>query len=198
MKVIGVTGASGSGKSTFVKMLAKPIIDADKIARKVVEKGEQCLDDLVDFFGKEILEKDGELNRRKLAEIAFSSKENTLKLNEITHPYIVKIINEKIENYRKGGEKAIILDAPQLFEAGCEKFCDLTVAVIADKKIRLKRITARDKISEADALKRINSSLPDSFFKEKCDMVIINNENTDKLQKEALNLIKKLGLENGE
>ncbi len=198
MKVIGITGASGGGKSTFVKMLKIKTVDADKIARQVVKKGEKCLSELTDFFGKEILRKDGTLDRKKLAQIAFSSKENTLKLNEITHPYINKKIKEEIDNHRNNGEKAVILDAPQLFEAGCEKYCDLTVAVLADKKIRLQRIIKRDKTSENSALLRIKSALPDSFFKEKCDIVIINNDETDKLQKEAEKLLKSLRLENGE
>ncbi len=192
MKIIGVTGVSGSGKTTFVGLLGFKVIDADKIARQVVKKGEKCLDDLVVGFGKEILLENGELNRKKLAEIAFSSKQNTLKLNEITHPYIDEKIKEEIEIYRNQNEKAIVLDAPQLFEAGCEKFCDLTVALLADKNTRLKRIVERDKISKEAALLRINSALPDSFFEKNCDIVIINNGTKDKLQKEAKKLLDNL------
>ena len=192
MKIIGVTGVSGSGKTTFVSLLGFKVIDADKIARQVVKKGEKCLDDLVVGFGKEILLENGELNRKKLAEIAFSSKQNTLKLNEITHPYIDEKIKEEIEFYRNQNEKAIVLDAPQLFEAGCEKFCDLTVALLADKNMRLKRIVERDKISKEAALLRINSALPDSFFEKNCDIVIINNGTKDKLQKEAKKLLDNL------
>ena len=192
MKIIGVTGVSGSGKTTFVSLLNLKVIDADKIARQVVKKGEKCLDDLVVGFGKEILLENGELNRKKLAEIAFSSKQNTLKLNEITHPYIDEKIKEEIEIYRNQNEKAIVLDAPQLFEAGCEKFCDLTVALLADKNTRLKRIVERDKISKKAALLRINSALPDSFFEKNCDIVIINNGTKDKLQKEAKKLLDNL------
>ena len=192
MKIIGVTGVSGSGKTTFVSLLNLKVIDADKIARQVVKKGEKCLDDLVVGFGKEILLENGELNRKKLAEIAFSSKQNTLKLNEITHPYIDEKIKEKIEVYRGQNEKAIVLDAPQLFEAGCEKFCDLTVALLADKNTRLKRVVERDKISKEAALLRINSALPDSFFEKNCDIVIINNGTKDKLQKEAKKLLDNL------
>ena len=192
MKIIGVTGVSGSGKTTFVSLLNLKVIDADKIARQVVKKGEKCLDDLVVGFGKEILLENGELNRKKLAEIAFSSKQNTLKLNEITHPYIDEKIKEEIEIYRNQNEKAIVLDAPQLFEAGCEKFCDLTVALLADKNTRLKRIVERDKISKEAALLRINSALPDSFFEKNCDIVIINNGTKDKLQKEAKKLLDNL------
>ena len=192
MKIIGVTGVSGSGKTTFVSLLNLKVIDADKISRQVVKKGEKCLDDLVVGFGKEILLENGELNRKKLAEIAFSSKQNTLKLNEITHPYIDEKIKEEIEVYRGQNEKAIVLDAPQLFEAGCEKFCDLTVALLADKNTRLKRIVERDKISKEAALLRINSALPDSFFEKNCDIVIINNGTRDKLQKEAKKLLDNL------
>lgn len=189
MKIIGITGASGSGKSTLVKLLGLKVIDADKVAKSVTEKGTRCLKELSESFGADILEKSGELNRKKLAEKAFSSKENTKLLNRITHPYIFEKIEEEIELLKKT-ENIVILDAPQLFEAGCEKLCDMTVGVLSDKDKRIERIIKRDSLTKAQALLRINAGKDDDFFKSNCDMIIINDGSLDKLRQEAQKIIK--------
>lgn len=189
MKIIGITGASGSGKSTLVKLLGLKVVDADRVAASVTEKGTRCLKELSESFGEDILENSGELNRKKLAEKAFSSKENTALLNRITHPYIIEKIEKEIELLKKT-ESEIILDAPQLFEAGCEKLCDMTVGVLADRDLRIKRIIERDSLTLSQALRRINAGKDDDFFKSNCDMIIINDGSLDKLKKEAQNIIK--------
>lgn len=191
MKIIGITGASGSGKSTLVKLLGLKTIDADKVARKVTEKGEDCLKELSEVFGSDILYNSGELNRKRLAEKAFSSKENTTLLNRVTHPYIIKKIEEEIKFFEKS-ESEIILDAPQLFEAGCEKLCDITVGVLAEKETRISRITERDSLTRSQALLRINAGKDDDFFKKNCDMIIINDGSLDKLKKEAEKIIESI------
>lgn len=191
MKIIGITGASGSGKSTLVKLLGLKTIDADKVARKVTEKGEDCLKELSEVFGSDILDNSGELNRKRLAEKAFSSKENTTLLNRVIHPYIIKKIEEEIKFFEKS-ESEIILDAPQLFEAGCEKLCDITVGVLAEKETRISRITERDSLTRSQALLRINAGKDDDFFKKNCDMIIINDGSLDKLKKEAEKIIESI------
>lgn len=191
MKIIGITGASGSGKSTLVKLLGLKTIDADKVARKVTEKGEDCLKELSEVFGSDILDNSGELNRKRLAEKAFLSKENTTLLNRVTHPYIIKKIEEEIKFFEKS-ESEIILDAPQLFEAGCEKLCDITVGVLAEKETRISRITERDSLTRSQALLRINAGKDDDFFKKNCDMIIINDGSLDKLKKEAEKIIESI------
>lgn len=192
MKVIGITGASGAGKSTLVESLSLPTVDADKAARKVTQKGHECLKKLAESFGDDILLSDGSLDRKALASKAFATDEKTALLNSITHPFIIKIIENELDFYRKSGERAVVLDAPQLFEAGCEKMCDFVIGVIADKDVRKARIMARDKIDENSAKIRLNAEKDDDFFKNNCDMIIINNGEIDKLKKEVdkiLNLI---------
>ena len=164
MKIIGLTGASGSGKSTVVEVLGLRVVDADKAARQAVENTE-CLNALVENFGVQILNDDNTLNRKELAKCAFVSQEKTALLNSITHPFIIEIMNGEIEKFRNQGEKAIVLDAPQLFEAGCEKMCDAVIGVLANRDVRKKRIIARDNISEQDAEIRLSAGKSDEFFK---------------------------------
>lgn len=173
-KIIGLTGPTGSGKSSAA-LIAKnfniKVIDCDKVAREAVKKGSDGLNDLVNVFSKSILKADGTLNRRELARRAFSSKENTKLLNKTLLPHISKIIISKIKN------EAILLDAPTLFESGLDSICDVTIAVLAKKEDRLNRILSRDKISKEDALLRINAGKPDDYYIKKADYILYNNEN---------------------
>lgn len=193
MKIIGLTGASGSGKSTVVKVFGFPVVDADKAARSAVEN-QECLNLLVESFGADILNKDKTLNRKELAKRAFISKEKTEILNSITHPFIIKIMNDEIERLKQMGEKAIVVDAPQLFEAKCEDICDVVIGVLADKDIRIKRIISRDNISEEDAKIRLLAEKSDEFFKSRCDYIIINNGTVEKLKLNADEILRKIGL----
>jgi len=193
MKIIGLTGASGSGKSVIAKMFGFPIVDADKAARVAVEIDE-CLESLVENFGKEILNQDKTLNRKELAKRAFISKEKTEILNSITHPFIIKIMNDEIDMHKQNGASAVVLDAPQLFEAGCEKMCDVVIGVLADKDLRKQRIMARDNISENDAALRLSASKSDEFFIENCDYIIINNDDIEKAAQSVAKILEEKGL----
>ena len=175
--IVGITGPTGSGKSFLCEYLhgtGLSVISADEAAREAMQKGSECLDELIAVFGEGII-KNGCLCRKRLAEIAFSSPHKTELLNKITHPHIMDIINKKIENCPSG---IIILDAPTLFEAGAEKICDIVVAVTADENKRKKHILSRDSMTEEQADARINAGKPDSFYN-KAD-VIIKNNGTDK------------------
>lgn len=158
-KIIGVTGPSGAGKGLFCSYLAEfgcTVIDCDKIARSVTKKGSECLNDLVKAFGTEILTKDGRLNRRKLAKIAFSNPQKTEMLNSITHPAILKIIDDKIEK----AKSTVALDAPLLVEGGLDKICDVVAVIDADEDTRLQRIMTRDRLTKEDASIRLKAKKP--------------------------------------
>lgn len=170
--MIGLTGPTGSGKSTASKLAEKlgfRVIDCDIVARQAVEKGTAGLSALVLVFGADILNKDGTLNRKALAKKAFSSPENTELLNKTLLPYIVLMVKEQAEG------EYVLLDAPTLYESGLDSECDVTIAVLADVKTRLSRITQRDAISEDAANLRINAGKNDDFYKERADYVIYNN-----------------------
>lgn len=181
--VIGLTGTTGSGKSTVCKELKDlgfKIIDCDKLTKSGIYEGE-CLKKLVNFFGKGIIDEKGELIRKNLAALAFENKENTQKLNEITHPYVTAKIKSEIEKYKEAGAKFIILDAPTLFEAEADKLCCKIISVVSDKETRLKRIMSRDGIDENLASLRIKAQKEDSFYIERSDYIIKNDGDVESL-----------------
>ena len=190
--VIGLTGQTGAGKSTVSKVFAENgffIIDADHIARIVVEKGSNCLGELTHAFGTGIINCDGTLNRNSLANIVFNNKSRLDKLNSIIYPYILSEISCRIEN-TKG---FVLLDAPTLFESGANKMCDIIISVIADPQIRKERIIKRDKLTHEQAVSRMKSQLDESFFIEHSDYLIKNNsdiESAYRISKEIADKIK--------
>ncbi len=195
MKIIGLTGNSGSGKTTaceFFKNAGFAIINCDKISREVVQKGQPCLVELCQFFGENILNADGTLDRKKLAEIAFADKELTLKLNEITHKYIIQKVHSLIDNYKAQNETAVIIDAPVLYESGLDKICDFVVAVTADESVRIERLSLRDSITQEQAKQRFKHQKSVEFYKQNADFVIINNEGKEDLKKNIECILTKL------
>ncbi len=170
--VIGLTGPTGAGKSsvtTVAEELGFKVVDCDKLARKAVERGSAGHGALMLAFGTEILNRDGEINRKKLAEIAFSTPENTELLNKTVLPYIMMLVRDEIDCDK------VLLDAPTLFESGADNLCDEVIAVISDEKTRLDRIMARDNIDEEAALLRIKAGKPDEFYIEKTDNIVYND-----------------------
>ena len=177
--IIGLTGPTGAGQSSLTAISEKngyKVVDCDKIARKAVEKGSQGLLELVKVFSEEILNEDGSLNRKMLAQKAFSSKENTELLNKTIFPFIINLVEKEII-----GQEKVLLDAPTLFESGINSMCYKTVAVLADVDTRLARITKRDKIDKDSAMLRINAGKNDEFYKQNADYILYNNGNLDEL-----------------
>lgn len=180
--IIGLTGGSGSGKTVAAQFFAKNgffVLDYDKLTHQVYAKGEPCLDELTKHFGNDIIDSDGNLIRKKLGEIVFSDQSKLCSLNKIAMKHILKkseiIIEEK-------SNKNILLDAPLLFEAGLDRICDATIAIIADSVTRIDRIKLRDGISEQTAKGRIASQHDDAFFEQNCDYCIYNNGSTKQLE----------------
>lgn len=170
--VIGLTGPTGSGKSSVTQVaegLGFKVIDCDKFARIAVEKGSAGLEDIVNVFGKEVLNDDGTLNRAALATVAFATSEKIELLNKTLLPHIVKLINAEINAPR------VLLDAPTLFESGADSLCAETIVILCDSKIRKKRIMERDCIDEAAAELRINAGKPDEFYIEKTNNIVYND-----------------------
>ncbi len=177
MKIIGITGQTGAGKSTVCRELQKLgfyHIDADLVARKFTEKNSPVIPLLCSAFGEDILNTDGSVNRKALAKKAFSSNESTLLLNSITHPAVTEKIREIIKEKESQNCKAVLIDAIALFESGENELCDFTVSVVAPVEIRLKRITERDNISREDAMLRISAQQNEAFYRENADFVIEN------------------------
>lgn len=187
--VIGLTGPTGSGKSDASRIaedFGLQVIDCDKTARKATEKGTKGLNALVLVFGEEILLSGGSLNRKALAAKAFKDKQSTDLLNKTILPYIADIV---IKQAAKGDT---LLDAPTLFESGINKICNKTVAVLADRDIRLKRIIARDNLTLKEAETRINAGKDEEFFRERADYILYNNGDENAFLKRFSDILKKI------
>lgn len=192
--IIGLTGGIASGKSTvsnMIKELKIPVIDADVIAREVVEVGEEALQKIVDSFGSEILNETGSLDRKKLGAIVFNNKEKRLILNKIVHPIIRERIHEKIEIQKQTGSNTIVLDMPLLFENKLTYLVDKIIVIFVDPKIQIERLKIRDKFSDEEALARIASQMD---LKEKislADEVIHNHGLLDDTKQQLIAILKK-------
>lgn len=192
MRIIGITGNSGSGKSTVSKMISEnyeaKIIDADKIAKEMTMNNGEYLQAIKQNFGEDVI-KDNTLDRKKLADIVFSNKTEKEKLDSLTFEYVVRRIKEEIKKAQlKSDIKYIVLDVPLLFESKLNEVCNYTIGVTAPKIEKIKRICKRDKLSEEKALQRLNSQPDDEFFIQKCDFIIenINNEKTEEKVNEIM------------
>lgn len=186
--LVGLTGQTGSGKTTvgrLLKRLGYPVIDADLAAREVTAKGSPVLKELAEAFGEDILQEDGELDRKLLASRAFSGKDKTELLDSITHPAIIKLMDEKAQNEFDNGAKAVVLDASQLFEAGMDDECKLVVSVVAPDSWRMKRIMERDSIDESAAKERMAAQHDRQFFVDHSDYVIHNTGTLRDLSNQA-------------
>lgn len=177
MKIIGLTGLTGAGKSTVAqKLIAYGCyhIDADKVAREVINNNENVKNKLKERFGNDVINEDGTINRPVLASRAFADEDCTNALNAITHPAVTEEIKSIIKDMDEVGYRGIIIDAIALFESGEDALCDFTVAVVAPQDIRLERIMKRDNITEEKALERINAQKDESFFTARADFVLWN------------------------
>ena len=176
--VIGLTGSIATGKSTVASMFSElgiPVIDADKIAREVVEPGEEAYRGVVEAFGDSILLEDRTIDRKRLGEIVFSDETKRKQLNDIVHPAIRKRMLEKRDAYLKAGERCVVLDIPLLFESKLEHFADKILIVYVDEDIQLRRLMERNGFSKEEALQRIQSQMPVKEKAERADATIDNN-----------------------
>lgn len=174
-KVVGVTGPTGAGKSTVCKSFQQggcEIIDADVIAHDLLKNNKDCKNDIIESFSVEILDDNGEIDRKKLAAKAFQDVSQTEILNNIMYPHIVIEIATKLFEHQKNGVRVCVIDAAQLFESGIDKFCDVVIAVLAPYKVRLDRIMKRDNMSEHAAKMRLDAQSSDEFYKSRTPYVI--------------------------
>ena len=181
MKIIGITGSSGSGKTTLSQILNErkdvKLIDADKVVKEMSIPGTEYLKEIEKSFGKEILLEDGNLNRKLLGKKIYNEKEALEKLNKLTFKYVVNEILNRIKKSKEEQIQFLIIDAPLLFEAGLEKNCDYVVVLVAKEELKIQRICERDNIDEQTARSRLRIQHQDSYYTEKADFVIENNEN---------------------
>lgn len=194
--IIGLTGKTGSGKSTVAETLRSMgffVCDADKVARQVVEIGSPLIKEIAEAFGSGVIAPDGSLDRAALAERAFADRASTEKLNSLTHPAILERSFREMREALSSGYKAAFYDAAVLFESGADKLCDFTVLVEAPESVRLERIIKRDNISAAHALERMNAQNDDAYYRERADFIIDNSPGKD-LENQISELVRRLKL----
>lgn len=216
IKVVGLTGGIGTGKSTaaaFLKKKGFTHIDADQIGRDITADGSPMLPVLDELFGPSglygkvgvrILDEDGRLDRKALASIVFTDAEKKSKLDEVMFKAIIAEIDRQIETIRNMEENesdtssaegavpiGILLDAPLLFEAGLESRCDIVMLLVADEDVRIKRVCLRDNATEEEVRNRINSQMSDADKRKKSDTIVENSSTKEDLEEQLENFLKK-------
>ncbi|MBO5247888.1 MAG: dephospho-CoA kinase [Clostridia bacterium] len=188
MFILGVTGPSGAGKGTACKILSTMgfyHIDTDSIVPLIYPK---ALPQLIEAFGPQVA-KNGTVDKKALANAAFSSSDATNTLNSIVHPLIMGEVSRRIREAEKEGFQRVTVDGAALHEANAEKICDKILCILAPKEDRLIRVIDRDGISRQSATVRFNAQKDDNYYKANSDAIILNCT-VEQLQRDLIALIK--------
>ncbi len=195
--VLGLTGSIGSGKSyasTFFEKKGCAVLDADKIAKSLYEKGSKLLEEVASTFGRDVLQADGSLNKERLSEIVFSDKEKLASLNNLLKVELKKKMDKLIDDISfEDAKPFIVLEAPVLFEYGFEKYVDYILLITADEDLIIKRVMERNQVSEEEVRARLNSQISQEEKKKRSDMCIDNSSSFDDFEKkleEAFKVIR--------
>lgn len=184
---VGLTGSTGAGKSEVARLMAEhpswAVLDADQLSREAVTTGSPTLAALVERFSDDILLEDGSLNRKRLAEKAFATQEDTAALNAIVHPAVIRAIRSGLRAIHTAGKRVAVIDAPLLFQSGLDAICDCTVAVLATPDIRRARICARDGLTVEQANLRMQAQPDDHFYRDKATFLLFNLSDKASLDK---------------
>lgn len=176
--IIGLTGSIASGKSTVANMLKEyglPIVDADLVARFVVEPGTPTLQKIAEAFGEEVIQEDGSMDRAKVGAIIFNDTEKRKQLNDIIHPAIRTEMLRQRDEHLANGAPTVVMDIPLLFESKLQHYVEKILVVSVTEELQFTRLVARNGLSEDEAKARINSQLPMSVKEKGADAVIYNN-----------------------
>ena len=189
MKVYGITGGAGTGKSEVIRMLQDDfrgyVIMADEVARELTQKGHVSYRLIVDYFGRDILMEDGEIDRRKLADHVFNNEEALEKFNSMTHPYVKEEIKRQIsEAEASGNYRFAAVEAALLLECGYENICDEFWYVYTKPEIRRQRMKENRNYSDEKVDAVMRNQQPDEVFFDKCAFVIENNTTLDAVREQ--------------
>lgn len=192
MKIIGITGRSGCGKSSVTRFIAAqgyPCIDADAVAREVLEPGSPCIKQLQKVFGSDIVDGSGTVQRRLLADRAFATAEGTARLTDITHPEILHRIDLRLQQARDAGAALAFVDGAVIVGTPFADRCDLLVVVTAPYEESVARICSRDGIAPAMARRRLDAQTPEQTLLQYADFVLENNDTPERLLQRAQDLL---------
>ena len=195
MRIIGLTGGIASGKSLVARILEEMgavVIDADQLAREVVKPGTGSYRAIVDFFGEIVLQEDGTLDRKALGRIVFADPEARIRLEQMTHPAIIRLAEERLDEERRKSTEIVFYMVPLLLEAGLASTVHEIWVVYADENTQIERLMKRDKIGRDEALRKIGAQMP-MEEKVKFGQVIIDNRGTpDETRRQVLELWREL------
>ena len=187
-KIIGITGNSGSGKSTVSQMLTQmggASIDADTLAHEAILPGQPAYGEILAKFGPDILGPDNKIDRKKLGAIVFNNPGKRTALEQIIHPRVIDRISEKIEVFKVNGLPFIVIDAVLLIESGLHKICDYVWLITASAENRLRRITVRDNLEPEAAQARMRSQRDTALLMPYVNTVICNDNGLDTLRQQV-------------
>lgn len=199
MLILGLTGGIATGKSTVSKIFAKqgiPVIDADVLARQVVEPGQSAYDQILAAFKDstpDLILSDRNLDRPALGRRIFNDDDARKKLNAITHPAVRRAMTIAALKYWLTGHNMVVMDVPLLFEGGLDLFCGTTVVVACSDQLQMERLLARDAhLSKDDAASRVRSQMPISQKSARADIVIQNDESLEALKAQVEQVVKQV------
>ncbi|GEB30652.1 dephospho-CoA kinase [Brevibacillus sp. 1238] len=196
--ILGLTGGIATGKSTVTGMLRErgiPVIDADQIAREVVEPGKPAYEAIVRHFGRDILLEDGQIDRKGLGEIVFSDESERQKLNAIVHPEVRRVMREEAEAAEANGADIVFMDIPLLFESKLQHMVEKIVVVYAPGDMQLARMMERDELEEEQAQKRLRAQFPIDQKKLEADFLIDNSFSREETERQVEALLAEIRAE---
>ena len=196
MEVYGLTGGIGSGKSTVAEMLEEygiPVVSADELSRMVVSPGSHGLADVVEAFGAEVLDDKGELDRKRMGQIVFTTPERRRQLEAILHPRIRERYEQVLDALEKAGHKVMVYEVPLLFEKNLDQQDEFkgVILVTATTDTRIARVKARDVLTTDDVLARMRAQMPEQEKRARADYVIHNDGDLDDLRREVEHLLSR-------
>lgn len=193
--VLGITGGVGCGKSTVMDILENQyhahVLIADDMGHEVMKKGETAYGRICEEFGMQILDEEGEIDRGKLASIVYGDPDRLRKLNEIVHPCVKEKIRQKLLLWQK--EPLVVLETAILFETNCDELCDCVWGVLTDAEVRIPRLIQSRGYTREKAESIMEQQLSDEAYRKRCDAVVENNGDMNKLKEQIDTLLKKEG-----
>lgn len=181
--ILGITGGIGTGKSTVLNILKEKydflVLESDKIAHEVMNPGNTAYNEIVEFFGADILNDDKTINRKKMSEIVFNNKDKLNKLNSIVHPSVIKMISDTIQEEKLKGKENFVIEAALLIESGCSKICDRVWYIYADTEVRIERLMKSRNMTRKQIEDVMKNQMKNEFFQDNTTDIVDNSKSIE-------------------